>query len=66
MATKYVYLAGGREVTFEDAGDVYKPEDIKTHWAATFPELSGATWEEKKGEDGVRVVTFAKKVGTKG
>jgi PRTRC genetic system protein C len=65
MPTKYVYLTGGREVTFDDDADAYKPDDIRQHWAATFPELASATWEEKK-EDGVRVVTFAKKVGTKG
>ncbi len=65
MPTKYVYTIGGREVTFEDDADDYKPEDIKTHWAQTFPELASATWEETKDGE-TRVVTFAKKVGTKG
>jgi PRTRC genetic system protein C len=66
MPTKYVYLTGGREVEFVDEQDAYKPEDIKSHWAQTFPELSAATWDTKTGDDGVKVVTFAKKVGTKG
>jgi PRTRC genetic system protein C len=66
MATRYVYLTGGREVEFMDEQDAYKPEDIKAHWAATFPELSAATWDEKKADDGTRTITFAKKVGTKG
>lgn len=65
MATKYVYMTGGREVEFVDEQDAYKPEDIKNHWAQTFPELSAATWDEKE-VDGVKVVTFAKRVGTKG
>lgn len=65
MATKYVYMAGGREVSYEDATDAYKPDDIRQHWAQSFPELANATWEEKK-EGETRVITFAKKVGTKG
>lgn len=65
MPTRYVYVTGGREVAFDDLADVYKPEDIKAHWAATFPELSAATWETTE-KDGVKTVTFAKKVGTKG
>lgn len=65
MKTIYKYLTGGREVTFEDEEGVYKPEDIKAHWAATFPELGAATWDTTE-KDGVKIVTFAKKVGTKG
>lgn len=65
MPTRYVYVTGGREVAFDDPADVYKPEDIKAHWAATFPELGAATWEVTE-KDGVKIVTFAKKVGTKG
>lgn len=65
MPTRYVYVTGGREVAFDDPADVYKPEDIKVHWAATFPELGAATWEVTE-KDGVKIVTFAKKVGTKG
>jgi PRTRC genetic system protein C len=66
MAQKFVYTTGGRDVTLEDPADDYTPAQIKDHWAATFPELAGATWDTKTGDDGVKVITFAKKVGTKG
>lgn len=65
MAQKFVYLTGGREATLDDPEGVYTPQQIKDHWAATFPELRNASWEEKvEGE--VKVITFAKEVGTKG
>jgi hypothetical protein len=76
MATLYKYLTGGREVTFLDADDAYQPEDIRQHWAGTFPELGNAATDiDDKAQtvtvDGAdaevtRVVTFSKKVGTKG
>jgi PRTRC genetic system protein C len=76
MATLYKYLTGGREVTFLDPDDAYQPEDIRQHWAATFPELGNAATDiDDKAQavtvDGsevevTRVVTFSKKVGTKG
>lgn len=80
MTTLYKYLIGDRAVTFVDPEDAYKPEDIKTHWTQTFPELSNATAETTAAKPGEKlkgmhegqevevdkVVTFAKKVGTKG
>jgi PRTRC genetic system protein C len=66
MAQKFIYLASGQEVTLDDPTDSYTPDQIKQHWTTTFPELSNASWEEKRAEDGTRVITFAKKVGTKG
>jgi len=76
MATLYKYLVGGREVTYLDPDDAYQPEDIRQHWAATFPELGNAATDiDSKAQtvtvDGAevevtRVVTFSKKVGTKG
>lgn len=65
MAQKFVYTTGGRDVTLDDPDNSYTPAQIKDHWAATFPELQNATWETKE-EEGVKVITFAKKVGTKG
>jgi PRTRC genetic system protein C len=66
MTTLYKYITqGGREVVFEDPTDQYKPEDVRQHWAQSFPELANATTTETT-EDGKKVVTFAKKVGTKG
>lgn len=62
----FKYLIGGKWVTYEDADDVYSPEDIKAHWAATYPELSAATWDKTSGPNGEEIYTFAKKVGTKG
>jgi hypothetical protein len=77
MATLYKYQTqGGQEVTFVDQEDQYKAEDIRKHWANTFPELGNAQADEDKKAQTVevdgesvevdRVVTFAKKVGTKG
>lgn len=77
MATLYKYQTqGGQEVTFLDSEDQYQPEDIRQHWAQTFPELGSAQTDEQKKTQTVevegqqvevnRVVTFAKKVGTKG
>lgn len=66
MAQKFVYMASGQEVILDDPTDSYTPQQIKDHWTTTFPELSNAIWEEKRTEDGTKVVTFAKKVGVKG
>lgn len=77
MTTLYKYTTGGRDVLFTDKEDAYKPGDIQVHWASTFPELSNATAETKAGKQKVineegqeievdRVITFTKKVGTKG
>jgi hypothetical protein len=76
MSTLYKYAVGGREVTFLDAEDAYKPEDIRQHWATTFPELGQAQTEidakaqtvDVEGQPVAvgRVVSFVKKVGTKG
>lgn len=72
---------GGREVTYLDAEGVYQPNDIRSHWASTFPELAQAQADEETKTQTVkytdadgqeqeveveRVVTFTKKVGTKG
>lgn len=62
----FKYLIGGKWVTYEDADDVYSPDDIRAHWAATYPELSAATWDKTAGPNGEEVYTFAKKVGVKG
>lgn len=66
MAQKFVYMASGQEVELDDPTDAYTPQQIKDHWTTTFPELSNASWEEKRAKDGTKVITFAKKVGTKG
>lgn len=66
MAQKFVYTTGGRDVTLDDPNDDYTPAQIKDHWASTFPELANATWDTKPGDDGVKTITFSKKVGTKG
>ena len=76
MATLYKFETGGREVTYLDPEDTYKAEDIRKHWAQTFPELSNASTSTDKNKQTVehegaevevdQVVTFAKRVGTKG
>jgi hypothetical protein len=77
MPTLYKYTTGGRDVLFTDKEDAYKPADIQAHWASTFPELSNATADTKAGKQKVineegqeievdKVITFTKKVGTKG
>ena len=77
MTTLYKYQTqGGREVTYLDQEDQYKAEDLRKHWASTFPELGNATAETKAEKQTVevegeqvevdKVVTFVKKVGTKG
>lgn len=77
MSTLYKYQTqGGQAVTYLDPDDTYKPEDIRRHWAETFPELAQATTAtddkaqtvEVEGQpvEVTRIVSFAKKVGTKG
>jgi len=70
MTTIYKYQTqGGREVVYEDPTDQYQAEDIRQHWAQTFPELAQATMTEAvegEGENQKKVITFAKKVGIKG
>lgn len=76
MTTLYKFTTGGREVAYLDADDAYQPEDIRTHWAGTFPELGNASTDidakkqtvthEGKEVEVDRVVSFAKKAGTKG
>lgn len=77
MTTLYKYVAqGGKAVTFLDETDVYDAETIRKHWANTFPELGSAQTSiddktKKATHEGQeiavdKIVTFAKKVGTKG
>jgi len=76
MATLYKYEAGGREVTYLDAEDTYSAEDVRKHWASTFPELGNATARTEEKAQTVehegaevevqKVVTFEKRAGTKG
>lgn len=76
MATLYKYEAGGRTVTYLDAEDTYSAEDIRKHWAGTFPELGNANSSTDETKQTVthegaevevdKVVTFAKRAGTKG
>lgn len=80
--TLYRYITqGGREVDYFDADGQYTPEVIRKHWAESFPELSNATVEAKDEVQTIktrdtegneteveidRLVTFSKRVGTKG
>jgi hypothetical protein len=82
MTTLYKYTTGGRDVTFVDDADAYDAETIRKHWQSNFPELGNCQAETKaasKKEDKLKettaegqevevdkVVTFVKKVGTKG
>lgn len=66
MKTIYKYLSEGQEILlFEDEEGVYKPEEIKAHYAQTFGGLLNSTYKAVEKDD-VRTVTFEKKVGTKG
>lgn len=65
MTQRFVYVTAGQEYSLDDPNDDYTPQQVKDHWAATFPELGNASWDTKEA-DGVKVITFAKKVGTKG
>ena len=81
MTTLYKYIVDGRPVQWVDEKDEHTPDAVRQAWTQTFPELGNATASEEKPKEagkkltvtveGVswevdRVVTFAKKVGTKG
>lgn len=81
MSTLYRYETQGRPVTFLDDADAYDNETIRKHWQTSFPELGNCQAETKKADGDQklketmaegeevevdRVVTFVKKVGTKG
>lgn len=81
MSTLYKYVTNGVPVTYVDVDEQHTPEAIRTHWARTFSELGNCQAEEQKAKEGEklkgltqegeevevdRVVTFVKKVGTKG
>ncbi|MBD3309568.1 hypothetical protein GF348_24525 [candidate division KSB3 bacterium] len=63
MATLYKYPHGDYE--YLDEGDEFTTEQMKAHLAQYFPELANASVEESE-DDGVHVVTFVKRAGTKG
>lgn len=48
-----------------DPGPEFAPEQVRELYAAQFPELASANISERE-EDGVRVVEFIPRVGTKG
>ncbi len=52
--------------TYDDPGPEYTIEEIKTHLASIYPEISQAKAEEKTLDDGTLEVTFVKRAGTKG
>jgi len=62
--TKRLFVISGKEYPDPDAA--LTVEDVKSHYAAFFPELATATAKEEVRPDGVTVVTFARQVGTKG
>lgn len=80
--TLYKYVTGGKEITFHDNEGQYSPEQIKAHWAGSFPELAQAETKveafdepqevtfETDGEQVTatvdQVVTFEKQVQTLG
>jgi hypothetical protein len=81
MTTLFKYETQGRPVTFLDEADQYDNETIRKHWQTSFPELGNCQAETKAAPKGEKlkevmaegeevevdkVVTFVKKVGTKG
>jgi len=62
MATIYKY----GEYEFNDADDQFTAEDVKRQLTAYYPELANATTEDSTNADGVKIVTFVKRAGTKG
>jgi hypothetical protein len=81
MTTLFKHETQGRPVTFLDEADQYDNETIRKHWQTSFPELGNCQAETKaapkegklkevtaEGEEVEvdKVVTFVKKVGTKG
>jgi hypothetical protein len=81
MTTLFKYETQGRPVTFLDEADQYDNETIRKHWQTSFPELGNCQAETKaapkegklkevtaEGQEVEvdKVVTFVKKVGTKG
>lgn len=58
-----VIVIEGRE--FGDPDPSISTDDLRAYYASFFPDLANAeTKSEKRGEDDV--ITFTKKVGTKG
>jgi hypothetical protein len=76
QVTLFKYVTGGQEVTFLDDQGLYDAETIRKHWQGTFPELGNCQAETDAKKQTVtvegqevevdRVVTYVKKVGTKG
>jgi PRTRC genetic system protein C len=50
---------------WEDPGEQFTPEDIRTSYADYFPELNQATYKQKV-VNGILEITFKKETGTKG
>lgn len=58
-----IFIYEGKE--YPDPDPNMKPDEVRRAWADFFPELANATEKtEKRGDD--TVITFAKRVGTKG
>lgn len=51
---------------WEDPGEGFSNEDVRTHLTQFFPELAQASIEEKKLDDETTEVRFVKRAGTKG
>jgi len=61
---KRIFVYEGRE--FPDEDPKLAPDDVRQQMAAFFPELANADFATEKRADGVEVITFRRKVGTKG
>lgn len=81
MSTLFRYETQGRPVTYLDTEDQYDAEFMRKHWSAHFSELGNCQSEVKQAGAGEklkgltqegeevevdRIITYAKKVGTKG
>ncbi|MEM7344420.1 MAG: PRTRC system protein C [Chloroflexota bacterium] len=51
---------------FDDPGPMYTIQQIRDHFAQTYPHLSNATWESRHLADGREEITFVKVTGEKG
>jgi PRTRC genetic system protein C len=63
---KRSFFIQGKDVNLTDPGPDMLPEDVRKHYAGTYPELTNATITGPKVEGGKAKYTFKTTVGTKG
>jgi PRTRC genetic system protein C len=64
VRTRRIFMHGTMRLS--DPGQTMTPEQVKAHYAASYPDLANATVSLKESKNGTETFEFKRAVATKG